>query len=82
MTPQPLPDDEQAAFDALFNRAADLHDAGNVEAAAALLRSLTIINPLDQGVWRALAACHDEVGEDDVGEMLLSISEQLQEAVS
>jgi two-component SAPR family response regulator len=80
--PLPLSDDDQAAFDSIFNRAADCHDAGEVDAAAALLRSLTILNPLDQDVWRALAACHEARGEDDVSEMLLSINEQIQELAS
>jgi Tfp pilus assembly protein PilF len=48
---------------ALFDRAVELADDGDLVRAADLLRALVMHAPEDVGAWRALAECHERQGQ-------------------
>ena len=68
-------DDEIAA---VYNKGADLLDQGNVQDATKLFRLLALVAPADQGVWEALAKCHELEGEQTIADALLVVSENIQ----
>ena len=68
-------DDEIAS---VYNQGADLLDRGDVAGATNLFRLLALVAPTDQGVWEALAKCHEAEGEHDVAESLLVLSKSIQ----
>lgn len=71
----------KSGFDALFNAALDRHEEGNNDEALAILQALSIVNPLDEDIWEALACCHTARGEVGVASLLRAIGAQLREAV-
>lgn len=70
------------AFDAMYNLAVDCHEKGKVEDALELFRALSILDPKDMGVWRGMARCHADLGQEDMATFLLSIGEQIQEEIA
>lgn len=72
----------QGAVDAAFNVAVRRYEAGDLDAAMDIFRALALIAPTDGGVWRALARCHEEVGEPEVAEKLRWLGRALTEGVS
>lgn len=73
---------KQAAINGAFNAAVERYQAGNVRSAMLILQRLTLVAPTDVGVWRALARCHEELGEGDTADKLRWLSETLAEAAS
>ena len=73
--PQVTP--ERAQLDAVFNAAIDQHEQGRVVEALEILQLLSLLDPRDQGVWRALARCHDDLGQPEVGGFLRSLGGQV-----
>jgi Flp pilus assembly protein TadD len=65
------------AVDAAFNVAVDHYEAGRLDRAMELLQFLAFVAPTDRGVWRALARCHEDLGQSEVGAFLISLSETL-----
>ncbi len=71
--------DRQAAFDAMFNLAADCHERGKIEDALDMFRALSFLDPRDPGVWSAMARCHEDLGQEETAALLRSIGAQIQE---
>ncbi|RYZ16575.1 MAG: hypothetical protein EOO70_04135 [Myxococcaceae bacterium] len=65
--------------DIIFNRAIDFHEDGAVEDALEIFRLLAFLAPGDGGVWRALARCHDDLGQHDAAERLRELGQQVDE---
>ncbi len=71
---------EQTTLDGIFNVAADYYAAGALDDAMAILQMLTLLSPADDGVWRALAQCHDDLGQTTVADELRLIPGRIAEA--
>ena len=69
----------QGAIDAAFNLAVTNYRAGDLPGAMDILRLLTLVAPRDQGVWRALARCHEDAGEHEVAEKLRWVGQTIAE---
>jgi Flp pilus assembly protein TadD len=69
----------QAAVDAAFNIAVDRYEAGDLGGAMNILRLLATVAPSDEGVWRALARCHEELEQPEVAEFLRNLSTTIAE---
>ena len=60
----------QGAVDAGFNYAVSSYEAGDWVTTMNILRFLSILAPTDAGIWRALARCHEDLGEEGIAEYL------------
>lgn len=69
----------KGAFDAMFNLGVDRHEQGKIEEALRLFQLLSFLAPRDQGVWLALARCHDDLGQPAEASFLRSIGQQIAE---
>jgi hypothetical protein len=69
--------DLQVAFDAMFNLAVDCHERGKIEDALHMFRTLSFLEPRDLGVWKAMARCHADLGQEDTAALLLAVGEQI-----
>ncbi|MCU0655210.1 MAG: hypothetical protein MUF64_07960 [Polyangiaceae bacterium] len=67
----------QVAFDAMFNLAVDCHERGKIEDALDMFRALSFLEPRDLGVWKAMARCHADLGQEDTAALLLAVGEQI-----
>ena len=74
-----MSNNSQGAISAVFNKAVESSQAGDLRTAALLLQRLTLLAPTDVGVWRALARCHDQFGESEVAEHLRWLGQSLAE---
>ena len=69
------PDWTDAESEAIRDLALQLFERGHVERAADLLRALIVAQPRDRLAWRALATCHDAMGDDELGDSLRELAE-------
>lgn len=69
-------------FDTMYNIAVGCHETGKVEDALDMFRTLSFLDPTDMGVWRGMARCHTDLGQEDIAMYLISIGEQIQEVAS
>lgn len=69
----------RGAISAVFNQAVESAQAGDLQQATLLLQRLTLLAPTDDGVWRALAWCHDQQGESEVADHLLWLGQTIAE---
>ena len=67
----------RAHLDAVFNAAVEQHEQGRVVEALEILQLLSLLDPRDEGVWRALARCHEDLGQPDVAGFLRSLGAQI-----
>jgi hypothetical protein len=77
----PQEHDRKLAFDAMYNLAIDCHEKGKIEDALDMFRALSFIDPRDPGVWKAMARCHEDLGQEETAALLLSIDAQIREEV-
>lgn len=66
------------AFDAMFNLAVDCYEKGDVRGALEMFQVLSLVNPSDEGVWAAMARCHEDLDEGAVAVFLRSLSGEIQ----
>lgn len=69
-------------FDAMFNQAAERHERGQVAEALTMFQLLSFLNPHDAGVWRALARCHDDLGEGSTAALIRAIGARIEAEVA
>ena len=69
------PEWTDAESEAIRDLALQLFERGHVERAADLLRALIVAEPRDRAAWRALATCHDAMGDEELGDSLRELAD-------
>lgn len=64
-------------IDAMFNLAVDCRERGKIDEALEMFRFLSALDPRDAGVWRAMARCHEDLGQTEAAAAIRSLGEQL-----